>query len=128
MATILKVCVELIDGVPLSVTIMVNTFVEPDGPETVQLKTPLFGSIVAPAGAPAPRLKSSVFVGKSESVAVAVKITVWPMKFVRLGIGASTGAVFTSLTVTVKVLVALRAVVPLSGSEERSVGLVGRCG
>src|SRR5438552_9688258 len=112
MATILKVCVELMDGLPSSVTITAKVFVEADGPKTVQLKTPLFGLIVAPAGAPAPRLKNSVFVGKSESVAVAVKLTVWPMKFVRLAIGASTGAVFTSLTVTVKVLVALKAGVP----------------
>ena len=127
MATILKVCVELIDGVPLSVTITVNAFVEPDGPETGQLKTPLFESIVAPAGAPAPRLKSSVFVGKSESVAVAVKLTVCPMKFVRFAIGASTGALFTSLTVTVKELVALKAGVPLSVTMVVNVFVLGPC-
>src|SRR5881396_359114 len=99
MATILKVCVELIDGLPLSVTMTLNTFVEPDGPETVQLKTPLFGLIVAPAGAPAARLKSSKFAGKSESVALAVKVTVWPSEFVRLAIGASTGGEFDSVTI-----------------------------
>ena len=113
-ATILKVCVALIDGVPLSATITVNTFVEPDGPATVQLKTPLFVLIVAPAGAPAARLKKSEFVGKSESVALAMKVTVWPIALVRSAIGANTGALFNSLTVTVKVLVALKGGVPLS--------------
>ena len=127
MATIRKVCVALIDGVPLSVTITANTFVEPDGPKTVQLKTPVFALIVAPADAPAPRLKSSEFVGKSESVAVAVKLTVWPMKFVRLAIGASPGALFTSLTVTVKELVALRAGAPLSVTMVVNVFVLGPC-
>src|SRR6266540_858735 len=127
MATILNVCVALIDGVPLSVTITVNTFVEPDGPKTVQSKTPLFGLIVAPAGAPAPKLKSNVFVGKSESVAGAVKVTVWPMKFVRLAIGDSTGAVFTSVTITWKLLVALKLGEPLSKTRTVTVFVLGPC-
>src|SRR6266540_1740905 len=127
MATILKVCVALIDGVPLSVTITVNTFVEPDGPATVQLKTPLFGLIVAPAGAPAPRLKSSEFVGKSESVAVAVKFTAWPMKFVRLAIGASTGGAFDSVTITWKLFVRLKGGEPLSKTCTVTVFVLGPC-
>src|SRR6266511_3485108 len=79
----------------------------PSGPETVQLKTPVFGSMTAPAGAPAPRLKVRVFVGTSGSVAVTVNVTVVPMAFVRFAIAASTGGLLTSLTVTVKLRVAL---------------------
>ena len=55
--------------------------------------------MLAPAGAPASRLKLSVLAGSSGSLAVAVKLSVSPSATKRLPIAASTGGWFTSLAV-----------------------------
>src|SRR6266536_985243 len=121
MPTMAKVCVAFMDGEPSSVTTIVNVLVEPDGPETVQLKAPVLGLMAAPAGGLAPRLKVNVLVGISWSDAEAVKVTVVPIKFVRLAMAASTGALFTSPTTTVKLLVALLGGTPLSATTTVTV-------
>src|SRR5437016_553665 len=71
-----KVCVAFMLGEPSSVTTTVKTLVELFGAGTVQLKRPVFGLIVAPAGAPGPRLKVRVLAGISGSVAGTMKATV----------------------------------------------------
>src|SRR3970040_160729 len=59
-------------------------------------------------------MKLSEFAGRSESLALAVKASNAPSLIVRLVIGASEGAAFTSLTITVTLPVALRLGTPLS--------------
>jgi hypothetical protein len=66
----------------------------------VQLKAPVTALIVAPEGAPAPRLKVRVFAGMSASVAVAVKVTGAPTVPDLFPMGDRTGATFASVTVT----------------------------
>src|SRR5690242_8377481 len=78
----------------------------------VQVKTPL-GVMLAPLGGDT-RLNVSVLVGRSASLAVLVTVRVLPTVSVRLVCAASTGARLISVTVTVKVLVALRVGRPLS--------------
>ncbi len=68
----------------------------------VQLKAPP-AVIVAPAGAPAPSEYVSVFAGRSASVALAVNASSLPAATVLSPMGPSTGATFTSVTVTMKV-------------------------
>src|SRR5262245_14835396 len=80
----------------------------------VQLNTPLLPLIVAPTGAPGSKLYVNVLAGRSVSVAPAINVSVLPSLIVRLVIAASTGAVLSSLTTTVKERVALRAGEPLS--------------
>src|SRR6266446_303332 len=87
-----KELVALRAGVPLSVTLGVNTLlVGPWASVGVQVMIP-------------PALMVAVLV----TVRVANSLTVWPAMVRRVG------ALFTSLTVTEKELVALRAGVPLS--------------
>src|SRR5208283_5203167 len=87
-----KVCVALRLGMPLSVTITLRILVA-GALVGVQLNCPLTGPMVAPAGAPEPRLKVSVWGGKSASVALAVRLRVWPRMRSWFAMGASTGAV-----------------------------------
>src|SRR5213596_2420349 len=65
--------------------------------------------------------------GRSPSVAVLVTVSVVSSLIVRLVWPVSSGAVFTSLTVTVKELVALRAGVPLSVTLVVNVFVLGTC-
>src|SRR5437867_2974215 len=86
----------------------------PSASEGVQVNRPLVGLMAAPAGAPGSRLYVNDCGGVSESVAEFVTVSVLPSATVRLSSGASVGALFTSLTVTVKERVALRFGVPSS--------------
>src|SRR5262245_17686779 len=70
-----------------------------------QLNTPLAAPMVAAAGGLS-RPKDNWFVGKSESVAVAVKVMVWPEFTTRLPVNVKAGAAFTSFTMTTKEFVA----------------------
>jgi len=80
----------------------------------VQVKTPVAGSIAAPAGAPGSRLKVSGLAGRSGSVATAAKVKGRVGRMRWLGIAASAGGVLTSRTVIVTPWLALRAGEPSS--------------
>src|SRR5437763_5395174 len=69
-----------------------------------QLITPVFGSMVMPAGAEG-RLKVRVLAGKSESVALADTLRAVCSLIVWLAGTVSNGALFTSLIMTTKVFV-----------------------
>src|SRR5205814_2858831 len=79
----------------------------------VQVSTPLLGSRFTPVGAET-KLKVNVFTGRSESLAVFVTVSVLSSGTVRPVGTVSTGALFTSLTTTVKLLVSLDCGTPLS--------------
>src|SRR5262245_1247749 len=114
VTTTVKFCVALRGGVPLSATRTVRIFVlGPCAAVGVQVNTPVVGLRLAPGGAES-RLNVSVFVGTSPSSAVIVNVSVLSSLMVFSKIGSSTGALFTSLTVTVRLFVSLRAGVPLS--------------
>ncbi len=102
-------------GAPSSVTRTV-TWTTPPGVVggIFQRNAPVAGSMEAPAGAPASREKRSAFAGRSASVARAVKVSSLPAPPVFGPMKASTGATFTSLTVTVKVFASAKAGAPLS--------------
>src|SRR5438105_2275498 len=102
-------------GVPLSVTWTWTTLVVLAW-RTVgrQWKSPVLPLMVAPAGG-LTRLKVRIFVGISESVAVAVKLMVWPGLTVWLVTAASTGALFTSRTMIWKLLVTLNDLALIAG-------------
>src|SRR2546426_6052928 len=118
VTTTVKLLVSLDSGAPLSVTRTVIRFVlGPWASVGVQLSTPLLGFKFTPAGADT-KLKVNVLTGRSASLAVFVtvsvlsSVTVWSVGTV------STGALFTSLTTTIKLLVAL------SGGRPSSVTTV----
>src|SRR5204863_321004 len=79
----------------------------------VQLSTQVLASRRTPVGA-ATRPKLSVLAGRSASLAVLVTTRVLSSLIVWSAGTASTGALFTSRTTTVKLLVALRGGAPLS--------------
>src|SRR5882672_966097 len=113
--TMLKVLKSFNAGEPLSVTRTVTWFVIGVKPtDGVQVKTPLAGLMIAPAGAPGSRLKVRLCAGRSGSVAVAVKVRFEPAVTVLLPMVASTGGRFTSLTVMVMISKALVTGEPLS--------------
>src|SRR5262245_40301513 len=88
-----KACVAVKFGVPLSVTTtLTGTFV----PVLFgfQLKLPVKGVIVAPTGAPAPRLNVNDCAGTSLSLAPAVKARVWPSVISLFGMKFRVGEVF----------------------------------
>src|SRR5260221_13061707 len=72
-----KVCVALMLGLPLSVTMMPIALVA-GAVVGVQLNRPLPELMLALPGAPAPRLKVRVWGGWSVSVALGKKVKVWP--------------------------------------------------
>src|SRR5437867_13424713 len=87
-----KVRAALSGGVPLSVTRIEIELV--DGPWAgagVQVKAPLVALMTAPVGAPASRLKASVWLGRSGSVALTVKASGRPGKSSASAMGPSTG-------------------------------------
>src|SRR5437867_3029511 len=109
-----KLLLSLSGGVPLSVTLIVIGFVlGPCASVGVQANTPVLGSTLTPAG-PETRLKVSVLAGRSASVAVLVRTNPLNSLIVWSAGAASTGALFTSLTITVKLLLSLSAGEPLS--------------
>ncbi len=66
-------------GEPLSVTRTgMVTVAGPCASVGVHVNTPVAGLMLAPDGAPASRLKASVFAGASASVAVKVRVSVLP--------------------------------------------------
>src|SRR5688572_24232522 len=84
---------ELSGRTPLSVTRTVMLLVlGACAREGVQVKSPP-AVMAAPLGKPASRLKLKVCGGTSASVAVAVKLEVWPNVMVRSEIGSRMGAV-----------------------------------
>ena len=81
-------------GNPLSVTrIVTELTLGPCASVGVHVKTPVPGSIPAPTGAPASRLKLKVCAGESESVAAARKLSSAPSLMVLLPMAANTGGV-----------------------------------
>src|SRR5256885_16243903 len=106
---------------------IVTRLVEAFGAGRVQVNTPVLPLMVAPAGALEPRLNVRALAGISASVATLVIVIVLPVKFVRSAMGANTGAVFTSLTTTVKLCVALKAGAPLSDTCTEIVFVLGPC-
>src|SRR3989442_4906589 len=70
--------------------------------------------MLAPAGAPGSKLKVSVLAGRSASVAVFVNTNVLSSSMVWSAGTVSTGARFTSATMTVKLRVSLAGGEPLS--------------
>ncbi len=100
-------------GVPLSLTTTLKRNVPLSG--GVQLKAPVDGLIVAPAGtrqlvtvphAVVPLARLNVSVSPSTSVAVAVKVRLLPSATDLLPIAPSTGASLTAVTVIVSVALA----------------------
>src|SRR5882724_9438619 len=79
----------------------------------VQVNTPLLGSRFTPLGADT-RLKVNVFAGRSASLAVFVTVSVFSSVTVRSVVAVRTGAMFASVTTTVKLLVSLDSGTPLS--------------
>src|SRR5439155_1369766 len=101
-------------GAPLSVTFTVIRLVlGPWASVGVQVSTPVLGFTFTPAG-PDTRLKVNVFAGRSVSLAVFVTIRVLSSATVRSVGTVSTGALFASVTTTVKLLVSLDGGAPLS--------------
>src|ERR1051325_4408363 len=114
LTTTVKRLVALFEGAPLSVTTVTIVFVV--GPSTsfvgASVITPL-ASMLAQDGGDT-NWYVSTLAGRSESLAVFVTINVVNSANVRSICTGSTGALFTSLTVTMKLLVALKGGVPLS--------------
>src|SRR5947209_4800127 len=107
VTTIVKVFVALKGGEPSSVTTVVNRLVlGPWACEGMQGMSRL-AEIVALAG-PTSKVYVNVFAGRSESVAVLVTTNPVNSAIVWSGWAGSTGGLFTSVTTTAKVLVALR--------------------
>src|SRR5436190_7462208 len=114
VTTTLKLLVSLNGGTPLSVTrTVIKLVLGPWASVGVQVSTPLLGSRFTPAGADT-RLKVKEFAGRSASVAEFVSVSVLSSVSVCSVGTVSTGAVFTSLTITIKLLVALNDGTPLS--------------
>ena len=104
LTIIVKVFVALNGGEPLSVTDTVRVFVlGPCASVGVQVKTPLAELIAALVGAET-RLKASVCVGASASVATLVSVITVNSLFVWLSIGTNCGARLTAMTVSRKLL------------------------
>src|SRR5262245_63516531 len=126
LTTTLNVLVLLKPGEPLSVTRTVMLFVlGPCVSVGVQVNTPVFWLMLAPVGAPASSEYVNALAGTSASVAVTVNDNVAPSLTVWFATTASTGAIFTSLTVTVKLLVSLRLGMPLSVTRTVIVLVLG---
>src|SRR5712692_10433577 len=126
--TILNVFASLKGGAPSSVTRIVTVLVAGENPiGGIQAKTPLVALMVAPAGAPRSRVNVSELAGMSASVAVAVKVSRLPSVTVLSLMGAKTGALFTSLTMTVKLLVSLNGGLPSSVTRTVMTLVLGPC-
>src|SRR5262245_60660767 len=80
-------------GVPLSVTRTTTVLVPAGKPVVGQVNRPVTGLMLAPAGAPASRLKVKICGGWSASPAAAVKLMTCPRCTERFPIGDSTGGV-----------------------------------
>src|SRR5439155_1131936 len=112
--TTVKLLVSLDGGAPLSVTFtVIRRSDERRVGVEVRLSTPVLGFTFTAVGAGA-SLMVSVFAGRSVSLAVLVTMSVLSSATVRSGGAVSTGALFASVTTTVKLLVSLEGGTPLS--------------
>src|SRR5436190_1143187 len=93
--------------------ILIRLVLGPCASVGVQLSTPVLASSSTPIGAET-RPKLSVLAGRSASLAVLVTTSESSSLIVWSAGTVSTGALFTSFTTTVKLLVALRGGAPLS--------------
>src|SRR3989442_1509433 len=119
--------VSLDSGTPLSVTLnVIRLVLGPWASVGVQVSTPLLESRFTPTGADT-RLKVNVFAGRSASLAAFVTVSVLSSVTVRSGGTVSTGALFTSLTTTIKLLVALNGGRPSSVTTVVIVLVLGPC-
>src|SRR5712691_7142524 len=99
VTTTVRLWASLNGGVPSSVTRTVIKFVlGPCASVGVQVKTPLVGLMLAPAGAPGSKLKVRVLGGRSGSVAVFVTTSGLSSAMNRSVGALSTGGRFTSVT------------------------------
>src|SRR5262249_44591790 len=89
---ILKLVLAERSGTPSSVTVIVIK--TPPDCVGVQVKTPLTGSMLAPAGAPGSSRYVSFCAGTSVSLACTVKLNGWPTEPVLFPGETMTGAVF----------------------------------
>src|SRR5438445_813944 len=92
----------------------------------VQVSTPVAESSVIPLG-PATRANVRMLAGISGSVAVLVTVKVVSSLIVWVGGTVNVGALFTSLTMTVKLLVSLSGGVPLSVTRTVMTLVLGPC-
>src|SRR5881394_1327178 len=114
LTSTVKLPVSLKGGEPLSVTrTVIRLMLARCASVGVQLSTPLLGSRLIPSGAES-RLKRSVSAGTSGSVAELVTTSVASPWITLYGGTVSTGALFSSLTATVKLLLSLNGGEPLS--------------
>src|SRR5213592_4280009 len=121
-----KLLVALKLGEPLSKTRTVTVFVlGPCASLGVHVIAPAEDT-VRPVG-PDTKAKLSVLAGRSESVAVALTLSAVCSPMVWVPGTVRTGAVFTSVTMTWKLLVALRLGVPLSKTRTVTVLVLGPC-
>src|SRR5262245_20667954 len=128
LTTTLNVLVLLKPGEPLSVTRTVMLFVlGPCVSTGVQVNTPVFWLMLAPVGAPASSEYVNALAGTSASVAVTLKGNAVPSLRACYLTTASTGAIFTSLTITVNVRVSLSGGTPLSVTCAVNVFVLGPC-
>src|SRR5437879_2079322 len=122
-----KLLVSLNGGVPLSATRTVMTLVlGPCASVGVQVSTPVAESSVIPLG-PATRANVRMLAGISGSVAVLVTVKVVSSLIVWVGGTVNVGALFSSLTMTVKLLVSLSGGVPLSVTRTVMTLVLGPC-
>src|SRR2546421_180068 len=113
VTTTLKLLVALKGGTPLSVATVVKTLVlGPCASVGVQVIVPEAESMLMPSGGES-RLKDSVLVGRSGSVPEAATLRVVSSFTVWLAGTMTLGARFASVTVTPKLLVALKGGRPL---------------
>src|SRR6266576_2304926 len=107
VTTTVKLLVSLACGAPLSVTFtLIRLVLGPWASDGVQVSTPLLGSRLTPLGADT-KLKVNAFAGRSASLAVFVTVSVLSSVTVRSVGTVSTGALFASVTTTVKLFVSL---------------------
>src|SRR6185503_12552275 len=126
VTTTVKLFVALRDGVPLSLTIVVIAFVlGPCVSVGVQVMIP-FASITAPDGGLTKEYIRTL-AGLSESIPVLVTVNDVSSATVRLVWAMRAGALFTSVTTTVKLFVALSGGLPLSVTIVLSRSVPGPC-
>src|SRR5207245_1938529 len=122
-----KLLVTLKAGTPLSVTLTLTRFVlGPCASPGVQLITPLLPLMLMPRGA-LTSANVKVLAGMSASVALALTLSLLSSPTRRSSGPLNTGARFTSVTVTVKLFVALNAGTPLSVTTTVIVFVLGPC-
>src|SRR5213593_4191390 len=114
VTTTVKLLVSLDGGAPLSLTrTVIRLVLGPWASVGVQVSTPLLESRFTPAGADT-RLNVNVLAGRSASLAVFVTVSVLSSAMVWSVGTVSTGALFASVTTTMKLMVSFDGGAPLS--------------